>query len=204
MTNFTFWQMISDCRKKEGKDDRVFLSNIKQALEKSGEWEIFQFQAYLNTYIEAANLPALWEAAVLINNGCTEEEFEYFREWLVSQGDQIYHEALRNPDNLLTHAAKPYLLKELSCLPAQVYKDVARLYDDTKYRNLVQERQRRITNDLYRPYNSNARLKIQHSPDELESIYPLLAGRCRELGNDPKQVCLWPRQIPTENWGLQM
>jgi len=42
----------------------------------------------------------LWGAAYLINGGCSDDGFEYFRCWLIGQGREIFESALKNPDSL--------------------------------------------------------------------------------------------------------
>ena len=42
----------------------------------------------------------LWGAAYLINGGCSDDGFAYFRSWLISRGRAAYEEAVRDPDSL--------------------------------------------------------------------------------------------------------
>ncbi len=42
----------------------------------------------------------LWGAAYLINGGCSDDGFAYFRAWLISCGQSVYSSALRKPDSL--------------------------------------------------------------------------------------------------------
>jgi len=51
-------------------------------------------------YLNEAYTWDLWGAAYLINGGCSDDGFEYFRRWLVSRGRDIYAAALANPDSL--------------------------------------------------------------------------------------------------------
>ncbi|TYB52801.1 DUF4240 domain-containing protein, partial [Nonomuraea sp. PA05] len=48
----------------------------------------------------AAHRADLWGAAYLINGGCSDDGFEYFRCWLVGQGREVYEAALDDPDSL--------------------------------------------------------------------------------------------------------
>jgi hypothetical protein len=43
---------------------------------------------------------ALWGAAYLINGGCSDDGFEYFRGWLLTQGQAVFEAALADPDSL--------------------------------------------------------------------------------------------------------
>lgn len=42
----------------------------------------------------------LWGAAYLINGGCSDDCFEYFRAWLIAMGRETYEGALGDPDSL--------------------------------------------------------------------------------------------------------
>lgn len=42
----------------------------------------------------------LWGAAYLINGGASEDGFEYFRGWLVAQGQEVWDAALADADSL--------------------------------------------------------------------------------------------------------
>jgi hypothetical protein len=42
----------------------------------------------------------LWGAAYLINGGCSDDGFEYFRGWLMAQGRDVFERALVDPDTL--------------------------------------------------------------------------------------------------------
>jgi hypothetical protein len=42
----------------------------------------------------------LWGAAYLLNGGCSDDGFEYFRGWLLTQGRTVFEDALVTPDSL--------------------------------------------------------------------------------------------------------
>ncbi|GGN51884.1 hypothetical protein FHR83_009264 [Actinoplanes campanulatus] len=42
----------------------------------------------------------LWGAAYLINGGCSDDGFEYFRGWLIAQGREVFERAVADPDTL--------------------------------------------------------------------------------------------------------
>ncbi|MFC7243740.1 DUF4240 domain-containing protein [Catellatospora aurea] len=42
----------------------------------------------------------LWQAAYLINGGCSDDGFEYFRGWLLAQGRETFELAVADPDTL--------------------------------------------------------------------------------------------------------
>jgi len=42
----------------------------------------------------------LWAAAYLVNGGCSDDGFEYFRGWLIMQGRAVYERVVAGPDAL--------------------------------------------------------------------------------------------------------
>jgi hypothetical protein len=47
----------------------------------------------------------LWAAAYLVNGGCSDDGFEYFRGWLIMQGREVYERVVADPDALAGLAA---------------------------------------------------------------------------------------------------
>ena len=56
--------------------------------------EFFMFQSYSSE---------LWCAASIMNEGCSDDGFQNFRLWLISQGKAIYTDAMIDPDNLANY-----------------------------------------------------------------------------------------------------
>ncbi len=50
-------------------------------------------------------LAPLWAAAYLINGGCSDDGFDYFRGWLITQGRAVFEGAVADPDGLAGLAA---------------------------------------------------------------------------------------------------
>ncbi len=48
----------------------------------------------------------MWCAGYIMNGGCSDDGFEYFRNWVISRGKDIYLKAKQNPDNLITQATQ--------------------------------------------------------------------------------------------------
>jgi hypothetical protein len=48
---------------------------------------------------------SLWAAAYVINGGCSDDGFDYFRGWLMLQGREAFGQAVADPDSLADLAA---------------------------------------------------------------------------------------------------
>ncbi|MEP1489133.1 MAG: DUF4240 domain-containing protein [Algibacter sp.] len=44
----------------------------------------------------------MWCAGYIMNGGCSDDGFEYFRNWIISRGKKTYYKAKENPDSLIT------------------------------------------------------------------------------------------------------
>lgn len=45
---------------------------------------------------------AMWCAGYIMNGGCSDDGFEYFRNWIISRGKAVYYKAKQNPDSLIS------------------------------------------------------------------------------------------------------
>jgi hypothetical protein len=65
---------------------------------------------------------ALWGAAYLINGGCSDDGFDYFRGWLICQGRGVFESALRDPDSLASHSAPEVEFEDALSLGLNAYR----------------------------------------------------------------------------------
>ncbi|MFF5262066.1 DUF4240 domain-containing protein [Actinomadura viridis] len=134
MTEEEFWALI--VATDPAADDSEVLTARLAVLP---DEELRDFEVTLNRLLDAAYRGDLWDAAYLINDGCSDDGFEYFRCRLVAQGPSVYAEALRDPDSLAGHPAviadqDHYECESLLYAAGQAYAartglDPARFYD---------------------------------------------------------------------------
>jgi Protein of unknown function (DUF4240) len=100
-----FWQLIEQARDdRTGDCDRTAVEVVR-ALSRLTAEEIRSFRNLLEDCLEDSNRWGLWGAADLINWGCGDDGFYYFRAWLISQGRRVFTNALHDPDSLADHPA---------------------------------------------------------------------------------------------------
>jgi hypothetical protein len=95
-----FWRIIAAGGRKALNDPDQQLAAVRKALLKLDAAEIKAFDKLFNQKMAAAYTWDLWGAAYLINGGCSDDGFFYFRAWLISRGQKVYDAALQNPDSL--------------------------------------------------------------------------------------------------------
>ncbi len=130
MDTSQFWQLIERSKAESGGDcDRQVeaLTSILLALPAK---EIEEFDRLFDHFQDQAYRNDLWAAAYIMNGGCSDDGFEYFRSWLIGQGATTYTTALRDPETLVAvctpHSpADPYFMYECESLayaPLEAYE----------------------------------------------------------------------------------
>jgi hypothetical protein len=96
-----YWQIIKESL-KEGSYQSYQEHYLVHKLQKCSLEEIACYQLRTELLMGASFLSDLWCAASLMNNGCSNDGFDYFRCWLISRGKEVYQEALQKADSLVT------------------------------------------------------------------------------------------------------
>lgn len=99
-----FWQLIEESRENAGGDVDAQAEELTDLLADLPADEIVAFNRVLHELLAAAYRWDLWAAAYIVNGGCSDDGFEYFRCWLISQGERVYREALDDPESLVDRA----------------------------------------------------------------------------------------------------
>jgi len=98
MTKF-FWELISDSKRK-GVEQVEWLA--RELANKKTE-EIIEFEIEFMKKMGQSYTSSLWGAAFVIMGGCSDDGFDYFRGWLISRGEEIFNQALANPEFLVEY-----------------------------------------------------------------------------------------------------
>ncbi|MBO4207328.1 DUF4240 domain-containing protein [Micromonospora echinofusca] len=95
-----FWAVIE--RARTGADGRVgtIAERVTAELADRDPAEIVGFDRHLARVLAASYREDLWGAAYLINGGCSDDGFDYFRGWLMAQGRAVFARAVTEPDSL--------------------------------------------------------------------------------------------------------
>ncbi|MCA8998273.1 MAG: DUF4240 domain-containing protein [Planctomycetaceae bacterium] len=110
MTRNEFWSLIESTRSCEDLYEQV--ESIEAALIEMSQEEIVDFERHMADLLKTSYSWELWGAAYLINGGCSDDGFDYFRGWLLTQGQSIFEKALADPDSL---ADLPGLEQDVEC-----------------------------------------------------------------------------------------
>lgn len=102
MTEDGFWSIIAASGSHPVSQD-ARNEAIKGHLDRLDAESRARFGLIYDKLDRAAYRWDLWGAAYVINGGCSEDGFDYFRAWLISRGQAAYEAALDNPDSLAGH-----------------------------------------------------------------------------------------------------
>jgi hypothetical protein len=127
MDEARFWAIIEAGGTRALADLERQLAAVCKQLRKLSPAEIKDYQRRYNEKLAEAYTWDLWGAAYLINGGCSDDGFLYFRGWLISRGRAVYEAAVQDPDTLagLTDPERDdYEFEELAYLPLEVYEEL--------------------------------------------------------------------------------
>ncbi len=92
-----FWQLIEESRQEAGdcEEQARILSNRLELLTPE---EIVSFETYLDARMRESYRWDIWAVAYIINGGCSDDGFDYFRGWLIAQGRDFFELVLQTPE----------------------------------------------------------------------------------------------------------
>jgi Protein of unknown function (DUF4240) len=103
MNREQFWELIEAAKTATGGDCQAQAVQLVAALgERSIDGVLAWDRIYGELMAESYGWD-LWGAAYLINGGCSDDGFHYFRGWLLGQGRVTRQAALADPDSLADH-----------------------------------------------------------------------------------------------------
>ena len=95
-----FWQLIERALRAGGDDPDARVDALRAELSGLTPPELQSFQNHYDQLLVRAYRWDLWGAAYVINGGCSDDGFRYFRDWLISEGRETYEAALLDPESL--------------------------------------------------------------------------------------------------------
>ncbi len=122
MDKAVFWEIIENA-KSASPSSYERPEGLRAALQKLTPDDIQAFQeAYIAQVYQAYTWP-LWGAAYVINGGCSDDCFDYFRDWLISEGQSVYEAAIENPETLAeVQGTDEFELEEFRYVADEVYE----------------------------------------------------------------------------------
>jgi len=104
MNRDEYWLLIERALDQSGGEHDAHEEALQRAVGALAPDAILDFERHSRDLLAASYQNRLWGAAYLINGGCSDDGFDYFRAWLVAQGRSVYEAALAKPDSLAEYA----------------------------------------------------------------------------------------------------
>ena len=97
MSDEEFWSIIDQSRRAQPPDQA---NALRSKLAQESPVQIEGFEATFDQQMRLSNRWDLWGAAFVAMGGASDDSFEYFRLWLISQGEANFKMVLADPDRL--------------------------------------------------------------------------------------------------------
>jgi hypothetical protein len=98
-----YWNIIQKSLSESKSQDEQEVWLI-QELQKLSLEEIIGFRLRTDLLLYNTYTSETWCAGYIMNGGCSDDLFEYFRCWIISRGEKTYQDAKQNPDSLVDEA----------------------------------------------------------------------------------------------------
>ncbi|MBT9393227.1 DUF4240 domain-containing protein [Hymenobacter sp. NST-14] len=100
MNRNVFWELLEAAKKASGQDESMQAELLTEALTEYEPAQIAEFECLLCEYLLEADHFGILAAEKIIDGYVTDDSYLYFRCWLIAQGEDVFHAALRHPDSL--------------------------------------------------------------------------------------------------------
>lgn len=95
-----FWNLIERAKHKAFRDVEEQAEILIEILSERPLEDIIEFGRIFEYFHALSYKSDLWAAAYIIQGGCSDDMFDYFRAWLIAQGKDVFENAMENPETL--------------------------------------------------------------------------------------------------------
>jgi hypothetical protein len=174
-----FWRLIEKSREF---DQAEWLS---EELAQKGLVEVLDFEFNFQELMSASYQSRLWGAAFVLMGGCSDDAFDYFRGWLIGQGEEIYNKVMKDPEFLAEYINEENLDDEGFPQNEELLTVVLDAYTLIKKGDIEWDDE--IHNELLEALDKKGLqpvpdIEFNWEEDDLENLFPVLWGR---FGEEP-------------------
>jgi hypothetical protein len=105
-----YWALIDQSIKNTDSEEDQETYLIEQ-LEKLPPTEIIGFRLRTDKLMYDTYTSELWCAGYVMLGGCSDDSFDYFRNWIIANGKEVYYNAKQDPDTLVVFDAEDGLFE---------------------------------------------------------------------------------------------
>lgn len=100
MDDQQFWNIIAQSRNQAHNDCESQTARITDILKQYESVEIVNFRHIFDQKMVQSYLSHLWAIAYVAMGGCSDDGFDYFRAWLIGQGQNVFEQAIADIETL--------------------------------------------------------------------------------------------------------
>lgn len=111
---YSFWKIVEQAKTQAGNEIELRPESLEQILLQFDPVDILRFNSDYRKRLKDSYRQDLWDAATVIHGGfCSDDSFDYFCDFIISEGRDLYQAAHVNPDNLPNIVRVKYASLEL-------------------------------------------------------------------------------------------
>lgn len=99
MSEDDFWELIDKSRTASNNIYQTQISSLKTILLTLAPADIEKFDNTFIALLAASYDYKLWGASYVINGGCSDDCFDYFRQYLIGHGKEKFYQTLKDPES---------------------------------------------------------------------------------------------------------
>ncbi|PQO44088.1 DUF4240 domain-containing protein [Blastopirellula marina] len=115
MTRAEFWKLIDRMKKRSGEDLEELTSLLSESLRTLPATEILDFAQHYAATRSEANTRLVWEAALVIGCGDSDDGYADFLSWVPLQGKKMFERILADPDCLADYQPEADMIENWYC-----------------------------------------------------------------------------------------
>ncbi len=96
-----FWSIVEKSLENTNNQDDQERFLVKE-IEKLTPKQMIGFRLRTDKLLYDTYNSEMWCAGYIMNGGCSDDGFEYFRNWVISRGKETFYSAKDNPDSLIS------------------------------------------------------------------------------------------------------
>lgn len=102
MAENEFWNLIDKSRTSANNNYQAQISSLKTILLTLEPGEIVKFDNSFTSLLATSYDYKLWGASYVINGGCSDDCFHYFRQYLIGKGKKKFYTTLKDPESCVS------------------------------------------------------------------------------------------------------
>lgn len=167
-----YWNIVSTSLKKSNNEYEQEAILIKE-ISKLSPKEMIGFRLRTDKLLYDTYNSDMWCAGYILNGGCSDDGFEYFRNWVISRGKEIYYQAKETPDSLIYEVSEnkdEFEFESFWYVALEAFKKRTgkNLYDFIDYDTF------KTREGNYPPFEFTWR---EEKPESMQAICPKLFGK---------------------------